>query len=290
MSMLKTLWFAGAMTAYASMAFAQAVDDSEVVALVKMYVEAHNAGDAAEIARMYSTKPGVTSVGDGEIVRGWDRIREHASQLDNLIAQGGTLSVSIGSVDVMPLGDSSALATTTYTSSVRLGGATREDRGAMTLVVQKSDNAWRIIHDHTSTVRENTPLAQAARPTVPPTPSPPSSLNEIPISNGRASEVPAATYVHYTFELPAGSCNITGRMEGISGGKRDFSALILDDDNFRNWSAKLESRAYWQSGRITVININTTVPGPGTFHLVIDNSFSIATPKTVQVWANAACR
>lgn len=50
---------------------------------------------------MYSRQPGVTSVGDGQIMRGWDRIRE---AFDQLVGTQGKFKIDIGSIDVVPLG------------------------------------------------------------------------------------------------------------------------------------------------------------------------------------------
>ncbi|KPK82255.1 MAG: hypothetical protein AMS25_03155 [Gemmatimonas sp. SM23_52] len=248
---------------------------------------AHNRLDAGAIAAMYAREPGITSVGDGEIVRGWDRVRERLDQVDEIRGAGGRLSLSTGSLDVMPLGQSHALVVTTY--SVRLEvpeSASVEEQGAMSLVLVKSDGEWQIVHDHTSARREDIAGAVSA-PTRPGKPAQEPTTQSI--ADGRASEVAPAGYIYYTFEVPAGTCRVTGRIEGVSGGNKDFRALILDSDSFRNWSAGLQTRAWWQSGQVVVTTIDATVSGPGTYYLVIDNTFSVATAKTVQIWAQAAC-
>jgi hypothetical protein len=118
----------------------------------------------------------------------------------------------------------------------------------------------------------------------------PGTPTTIAIAEGRASEVAAASYIQYAIQLPGNTCAITGRIEGVSGGNKDFEALLLGDDDFRNWSARLQANTYWQSGRVTVTNISAQVPGSATYHLVVSNAFSLATAKTVQVWAQADCR
>ena len=260
---------------------------SDVDGLVRRYVAAYNQLDAGAIAAMYSREPGITSVGDGEIVRGWDRLRERLEQVGEIRSAGGTLSLSIGSLDVMPLGESHALAVTTYSVRVEVPqSASREQRGAISFVLVKSDGEWRILHDHSSARREDIAGAVSA-PTGPGKPAEEPTTQSI--ADGRASEVPPGRYIYYTFELPARTCRVTGRIEGVSGGNKDFRALILDSDSFRNWSAGLQTRAWWQSGQVVVTTIDATVSGPGTFYLVIDNTFSVATAKTVQIWAQAAC-
>ena len=266
---------------------------TEIQQVVRAYIEAHNNADAATIAEMYSREAGVTSVGDGVITRGWDRIRE---AFDQLVGAEGKFRVSIGSIDVTPLGPSYSLALTSYTLTTTAAGTETQQRGAMTLVLQKVAGEWKIIHDHTSTL--STPPQAAAVPapsSLPPTVSPPASSTPSPnvttvtITDGQAVEIGPGKFIHYAFQLPAGTCTVTGRIVGISGGSKDFDALLLDDDNFRNWSANAQSRVYWQSGRVVVANLNAVVAGPGTFHLVVSNVWSTLTSKTVQPQALARC-
>ena len=51
---------------------------SEVEAAVTAYVEGHNRLSVAALAELYSRDSGVTSIGDGEILWGWERIRTRA--------------------------------------------------------------------------------------------------------------------------------------------------------------------------------------------------------------------
>jgi hypothetical protein len=200
----------------------------------------------------------------------------------------------------VPLGANNALALAAYTLTIHTDGGDVQRRGAMTLVFQKSGGQWKVIHDHTSTLSTKgegaspavapaaAPVAPAAVPVVNPPAAPPSFT--VPITNGQAVEIEPGKFVHYTFQLPTGTCVVTGRIVGISGGGKDFEALLTDDDNFQNWSAGHQSRVYWQSGRVVVVNIqNAVVTGPGTFHLVLSNVFSAVTSKTVQAAAVAQC-
>jgi ketosteroid isomerase-like protein len=284
---------------------------SEIEATVRAYAAAHNRGDAGAVAAMYSTQPGVTSIGDGDIVRGWDRIRERVGVLDSLMAAQGHLNVSLGSLDITALGSNYALAIAPYTLTVGAGGTEVWQRGAMTLVLQKTGKDWKVIHDHTSSVPER-PAAPAvaapgaAAPAAPPSaaqPRPPagqpvpaapavaapSGGTRIPIAEGALPEIPPQQVVRYDFQIPAAVCTVTGRVEGVAGGNKDFEVLILDDDSFRNWTAGLQARAYGSSGRVTVYTINSSIPGPGAFHLVISNAFQLRVSKVVQVWAQVQC-
>jgi ketosteroid isomerase-like protein len=279
---------------------------------VRAYVAAHNKADAGAMAAMYSTQPGVTSTGDGEIIRGWDRIRERLGALDAVVAAQGPPNLTLGSLDITSLGDRYALAIAPYTLTVGKTGAEVTRRGAITLVLAKVGKDWKIIHDHASSIPERPPEAPAA-PAVaaaaPPAPAPaaqaqppvpqpitaapaaaaPRAGITIPIAEGALPEIPPQQVVRYDFRIPAAVCTVTGRVEGIAGGSRDFEVLVLDDENLANWTAGRAARAYGTTGRVTSASINAPIPGPGSYHLVISNAFAVGVAKTVQVWAQVQC-
>lgn len=267
---------------------------TEIQQAVRVYIEAYNKADVAAVVEIYSRQPGVTSVGDGDITRGWDRIRE---AFDQLIGTEGKYKISIGSIDVTPLGPGYALALTSYTIALNIQGQEVQQRGAMTLVLQKQEGEWKVIHDHTSTKAEEgaaAPGGQGAAPAPAPAPRAPvqaaAAQAPLAIADGQAVEVANASYVDYRFDLPAATCVVAGRIVGVSGGSKDFEAYILDDDNFRNWTAGGQAQAHWQSGRVVVASIpSVPVQGPGRFHLVVSNAWSILTPKTVQAQATVQC-
>lgn len=123
----------------------------EIQQAVRAYVDAYNQADVGAVAEMYGRQPGVTSAGDGEILRGWDRIREF---FDEFIGAEGTYKIALGSVDVTPLGPGYAMALGSYTITGGVPGESAQQRGAMTLVFQKIQGAWKVIHDHTSSEGE----------------------------------------------------------------------------------------------------------------------------------------
>lgn len=121
---------------------------AEVQTFVKKFVDALNKGDISGTMEMYSRKAGVTSIGDGEISRGWDAIRTGA---DELVGKEGSYKISIGSIDVVPLGASYALVVAPYTVTVGAGETAVQLPSAMTMVLERSGPTWTIIHDHMST-------------------------------------------------------------------------------------------------------------------------------------------
>ena len=111
----------------------------------------------------------------------------------------------------------------------------------------------------------------------------------IPIASGALPEIPPQQVVHYDFQIPNAVCTVTGRVEGISGGSKDFEVLIVDDEAYANWTAGRAARAYGTTGRVTTANLNAPIPGPGSYHLVISNAFEASVAKMVQVWAQVQC-
>jgi hypothetical protein len=111
----------------------------------------------------------------------------------------------------------------------------------------------------------------------------------ISIVSNDVREIPAGACLDYKFTLPAGTCALTGRIEGVSGGNKDFEAMVVDDDGFRNWTAGLTPQSYVASGRQVVWNLSAQAQGPRLYHLIVSNAFSTITAKVVTTSASATC-
>lgn len=131
----------------ASTAGAQSVE-TEIRAEVTRYVAAINSGNAAAVASLYLDSPGASTIGDGQIHRGWQRI---ADLLRDVYEQVGTVRMTSDSLTVTPLGRDAAIAILRY--SWGFGAAQGQPAtGAMTLVYTRTRRGWRVVHDHTSTL------------------------------------------------------------------------------------------------------------------------------------------
>lgn len=278
---------------------------TEVQQAVRAYVDAVNKADAATLVEMYSREAGVTSVGDGQITRGWDAIRSTA---DSIAGAEGKYKVATGSIDVVPLGPGYALALTSTILTVKSGDQEVQLRGAMTLVFKKIGGEWKIIHDHTSTVSQTSasggggaaaPAAPAPAPRPTPTEraaaAPPPAAPTAPqptrtaIAESEAAVVQPGQFLYYQFSIPSTTCAVTGRIVGLAGGNKDFQALVMDENNFLNWKTSHQAQVYWQSGQVAATNIGVRLSGPATYYLVVSNVFSPVTAKTVNVQAFAEC-
>ena len=124
---------------------------AEVQAAVRKYVDAYNRADASAIMDLYARGSNITVVADGEITRGWESQR--AGIDSTIVGHGGGFRFDVGSVDVVALGKEHALAVAPYTLIATTTQGQLGERGALTLVLQRSDSGWVVIHEHESTAR-----------------------------------------------------------------------------------------------------------------------------------------
>ena len=146
MGRTRIIAFVGALSSFAAASgVAQQADTAEVQAFVRQYVAAINRADGPGIMEMYAHVPEVTSADNIDITRGWDAIRRDVASLGR-----DRVRMELGTVDVTPLGPGYALvvAEAGYTFGTPQGAL--RVRGVLTLVLQKSGNSWKVLHDHSS--------------------------------------------------------------------------------------------------------------------------------------------
>jgi hypothetical protein len=102
-----------------------------------------------------------------------------------------------------------------------------------------------------------------------------------------AFTVSAISSRFYRFEIPPGATGIRveGHFVATGGTGNDIQALVLSEDDFVNWQNGHPASAYYDSGKVTQSTITATLPGPGVYYLVFNNTFSLITPKAVQARA-----
>jgi micrococcal nuclease len=125
-------------------------------------VAAINSGNAEAVASLYLKGPATSSVGDGQIHRGWQRI---ADLLRDVYEQVGTIRMTSDSVAVATLGADAAIAVLRYRWVFERVSA-EPVAGAMTLVYARTPQGWRVAHDHTSTLQPAAAPLGAASPAV----------------------------------------------------------------------------------------------------------------------------
>lgn len=137
-----------------------------------------------------------------------------------------------------------------------------------------------------------TPAASAMvlKPTPPPPPPPPtvlSVLDEPALRLPPGEHFDTAFVVHDPHSRP---CTFYGHVQGLDGGQRDVEVYLLDEDGHVNWHNGIDPTPLYESGRSSAITIERQI-GPGRFHILISNRYSVFTGKTVQVEnARVVCR
>ncbi len=121
--------------------------NEEVRAFVTRYVEAHNKADRDAVAAMLSRQEPVSRIEMGAVTRGRELIRSGAG---NFMDEAGTHRVSLGTIEVTPLGPQHVLVVGSMTIDLAASDGDATMRGAMTLVLSKARNGWAVLHEHTS--------------------------------------------------------------------------------------------------------------------------------------------
>ncbi len=99
-----------------------------------------------------------------------------------------------------------------------------------------------------------------------------------------AVTVNAHSFVWYTFVVPPNATEVTvnGHFTATGGAGNHIECYILDDDGFVNFKNGDAARTYYNSGKATTGIIAALLPS-GTYHLVLNNKYSLITPKAVQI-------
>lgn len=79
---------------------------------------------------------------------------------------------------------------------------------------------------------------------------------------------------------------VVGSFTATGGSGNDIIALILDDMSYTNWSNGHTVNTFYNSGQITVANINIPITTSGTYYLIFSNTFSPFTSKEVNANVN----
>jgi hypothetical protein len=122
------------------------VDRRAVVAFINAYVEARNTGNLTAFVEMHAQRLDLLMVDNGEVKRGWDTVRNEAEKM--------AYPITIGNVTVFALSDDSAIAVVPFTVGAAATQGQPGPRGTMSLVLQQTPKGLRIVHGHTSLVRQ----------------------------------------------------------------------------------------------------------------------------------------
>jgi ketosteroid isomerase-like protein len=120
---------------------------NDVLAFVRGYLDAENRADATALSDAISRREDVTSINSGNITRGWAAIRDAT---DLITGKQGSFRLDAGSMDVVSLGAGYVLVLSPTTLTVNTQRGVQQIGGAMTLVLEKSKDGWKILNEHYS--------------------------------------------------------------------------------------------------------------------------------------------
>lgn len=121
---------------------------TEVQALVRSIADAVGKGDAGRTMDFYRRDdPTITSASDGTLERGWQQI---SASTDSSMGLEGKFRLSLGSVDVTPLGSGYALAVAPILITVPTQNGDQKLRAVWSIVARRDSTGWKVIHDHSS--------------------------------------------------------------------------------------------------------------------------------------------
>ena len=120
---------------------------AQVREAVRAYFDSLNRADPTGIIERVSHTEEATSVIEGEILRGWDAIRD---ETDRMAGTAGEEVWAPGTMDVVFMGSDHALVVVPVNVTLSLGMGREDLAGAATLVLERKAGVWKVLHEHRS--------------------------------------------------------------------------------------------------------------------------------------------
>ena len=121
-----------------------AKDAKAIQAVLDAQVAAWNRGDIEAFMDGYERSEKTVFVGGDNVTRGWQTVLDRYKRNYDTREKMGTLKFS--DLEVVPLGNDSALVLMRW----HLQRAKDEPHGRSTLIMRRTKQGWKIIHDHSS--------------------------------------------------------------------------------------------------------------------------------------------
>ncbi|HUE81869.1 MAG TPA: SgcJ/EcaC family oxidoreductase [Pyrinomonadaceae bacterium] len=122
--------------------------DSKIVAAVRAVLEAQsdawNRGDIEGFLDGYARSPDIVFVSGDKVMRGWQTVLDYYKQSYNSREKMGKLTFS--ELEITPLGSDAAIVLGRW----HLKRVEDEPRGRFTLLLRRTEQGWKVVHDHTS--------------------------------------------------------------------------------------------------------------------------------------------
>lgn len=95
-----------------------------------------------------------------------------------------------------------------------------------------------------------------------------------------------STYVHFTLQCTA---TVQGGFSASAALGDDIIVYILDENQFNLFERGESASTYYNSGKVEYDTFEVTL-NPGTYYIVMSNTYSIFSTKTVELQAAGLCR
>jgi beta-aspartyl-peptidase (threonine type) len=121
----------------------------EVTKALQEGVEAWNAGDLSGFMKGYLDSPDMTYTSSGRIIRGYQALQKRYQ--DTYGSDKASMGhLSFDQIEVLPLGTDHALALGHWHLELSKGKGKDLVEGVFSLILRKTPQGWKILHDHTS--------------------------------------------------------------------------------------------------------------------------------------------
>ena len=97
--------------------------------------------------------------------------------------------------------------------------------------------------------------------------------------------VQAEGWSGYTVKVDMGSMfgpRIVGHVTATGGTGNDVDVNVFTESDFLNWKNGHDTHPLFTSGRVTAADLDVPIEQSGTYYVVLSNTFSTLTPKTVE--------
>jgi hypothetical protein len=100
-------------------------------------------------------------------------------------------------------------------------------------------------------------------------------------------KVGPGTYEYISFYSPCSS-TVTGQFSAEAALGDNIIVYLLDQNNFNTFKSGQSAQAYYNSGKVSSGNLNVGI-SPGTYYIVLSNTYSSFSTKTVNLQATDTC-
>ncbi len=100
-------------------------------------------------------------------------------------------------------------------------------------------------------------------------------------------KVGPGTYRYVTFYSPCSS-TVTGSFSAQAALGNNIIVYLMDENNFNIYKNGNSAQAYYNSGKVESGNFNVSLAS-GTYYIIMSNTYSTISTKTVSLYASYAC-